>query len=669
MKFTDRVRTAIKVLSSSQLGNSVSAQVARNYINGDGFVPQKQLRGVAYKAIDKIGRSLSIYEPKVSKPNGDYYDQHPLYLLYNYPNPIQRSASDFVHLYAMLTEIYGETFWYLVRGEQSNKIKEIYLLNPSQMELVMDNGELVGYVLHKSNGQQIPFGLDEIYHDKLPNPFNEWRGMSVMERASQYIDIELTTTSFTLNYMKNNASPSGIVTLPSMDKEAFKLFTAQWREGYEGPENAGKTAFIRGGEADFKAVGATLKDVDQEITRRMAKEDVLMMFEVPKPLLGGTDDNGFGRANVEALTYVFMSQKINPMMERLDRIYEAIIKMQPQQRGITSGGDKVTHISPVPEDKEFMQKQNAELVNVALTVNEVRERIGYGPIEGGDVLDTSNTIAPAAPTKAATKVVLKKSLTTAEKAKIKHREQEQFRKKVEDTNTLYATQVKREMAKFAGEQEAYVIDRIDATSKSFEEWLFNVKDESVKLAEGITPIILELMQAQTEDAANFVTGEVITISDQVRKTVAAQIQQVAGVFNADTITALEQTLSEGQASGESLAKLKKRVESVYSDAKGYRAERIARTESSRAGNRSVELTYNENGWSEVEWFINPGACEFCQSFKGRTKQIGSNFNNIGDVITSNEGNKLRVEYSDIDAPPLHPNCTCSLVPSGKRLGD
>lgn len=672
MKIIDRVRTAFKAFSSPELSNSITAQVARNYSKGQRFAPTEQLRGITYKAIDKIGRSLSIYEPRVSKANGDVYQSHPLYNIFQNPNPIQRSSSDFIHMYGMLTEIYGETFWYMARGEDTKKIKEIYLLNPPQMELKMYEGEVVGYILHKNNGQQVPFDLEEIYHDKLPNPFNPLRGMSVMERASNYVDIELTTTSFTLNYMRNNASPSGIVSLPDMDRDAFRMFTAQWREGYEGPENAGKTAFIRGGEANFKAVGATLHDVDQEITRRMAKDDVLMMFEVPKPLLGGTDDKGFGRGNVEALMYIYMSEKIDPIMKRLDRIYVDINRRQPNTPGLSKGADIVTHVSPVPEDKEFVHQQNKDLVNVAMTVNEVRDRMGLPPISGGDVLDTSNPVVQnpqAGKDGGKVKVSLKKALTTAEKAKVKHNEQEKFRKQVEDTNTLYATKVKTKMSKFAAKQESEVIERINVSTKSYEEWLFDVKEESVKLAGEVTPIILDLMAAQTEDTAHFITGDLLTITDQVRKTAEAQILQIAGVFNTDTIQALEQTLSQGQAAGESLAKLKNRVETVYSDAKGFRAERIARTESSRAGNRSVELTYGDNGFTEVEWFINPGACEFCKTYKGRTKMIGAKFNNLGDVITSEDGNKLRLEYSDLDAPPLHPNCTCSLVPTGNRLGD
>jgi hypothetical protein len=145
--------------------------------------------------------------------------------------------------------------------------------------------------------------------------------------------------------------------------------------------------------------------------------------------------------------------------------------------------------------------------------------------------------------------------------------------------------------------------------------------------------------------------------------------QIAGVYNTDTLKALETTITEGQKNGESLAKIKKRVEQTYSDAKGYRAERIARTESLRASNGTAEMVYKQNGYSQVEWFINPGACEFCRTYAGQTKSIGTSFTNIGDVITAESGSTMRIEYDNIDTPPLHPNCTCSLIPTGTRASE
>jgi HK97 family phage portal protein len=658
MKFRDRIRTASKAFFSSELGNSTDGSVSRNFFSGSEFSPNRQLKGITYKAIDKIGMALSVYEPLVEKANGDTLENHPLYVLSRQPSP-RVNSSDFNHLVGMLYEIYGETFWYLARGELTGKTKEIHLLNPAQMELKVNDGELIGYVLHKDNGEQVPFELEEIIHDKRPNPFNNWRGMSVMERASQYIDIELVTTTFTLNYMRNNASPSGIVSLPNMTPEAFQKFSMQWREGYEGPHNAGKTAFIRGGEADFKAVGATLKDVDQKITRDMAKDDVLMMFDMPKGLLGGSGDKGLGRSETEALEYIFAKYKVEPMMTRLDKIYEQILKTFPAnaQQGT------ISHLSPIPEDKQFILSMNEKGVDKWVTRNEARQAQGLPPLPGGDELVPAPVKQPdSTQTKTSKRVVLKKKASKSDMTKALNQEQEDFRKNLVDTNEIYSKKFKATLSNFAANQQDKIISNINASAKSFEEWLFSIKDESEALAGLLTPVVIDLMEAQSEDVANFVSGELLTISPEIRRDVEANILKISGVYNEDTIKALEKTLTEGQTQGESLVKLKKRVESVYGDAKGYRAERIARTETLKASNNTAELVYKQNGFSKVQWFINPGACEFCQSYSGRTKTIGSSYTKLGDVVTGTDGGQMSIDYADVDVPPLHPNCSCSIIP-------
>lgn len=635
--------------------------VTRNYQEPATFQPTRQVTGITYKAIDKTGSSLSVYEPIVQKKvegKSEAVVNHPLYNLFNNPNPLVNSASDFIHLYGMLYEIYGETFWYKVKGEQTNKLKEVYLLDPFKMELKFSGGELIGYVLHKNNGTQVPFTLDEIYHDKRPNPFNEWRGMSVLERASTYVETEINVSNFTLSYIRNSGSPSGIVSLPDMEKEAFNQFTQTWREQYEGPQNAGKTGFIRGGEAKFQAVGSTLKDIDQKITKQMSVDDVLMMLETPRPLLGMTDDKGFGRGNLDALYYIYSREKIEPIMRRLDRIYENLCK------DLTGETADVTHESPVPEDKEYMLSLSEKGVNVWMTVNEARQLQGLPPITGGDeIKEKSPTVQLSAKSdKPKIKIVKKKKISKADEAKKINQEQEAFRSKLVDTNEIYMKKLKAQISKFASSQEERIISNINATSKAYEEWLFNIKEESEEMVAMLTPILIDLMEAQIEDTANFISGELITLSKETRSVVDARIHQISGLYNKNTIDKLEKTITEAQKNGESLAKIKKRVETVYSDAKGYRAERIARTESLRASNLSAEEVYKQNGYSKVSWFTNPGACEYCASFEGQTKSIGGNFAIAGDVITGIDGGKIGIDYDDIPTPPLHPNCTCSIIP-------
>jgi hypothetical protein len=382
----------------------------------------------------------------------------------------------------------------------------------------------------------------------------------------------------------------------------------------------------------------------------MAKDDVLMMLDVPKGLLGASGEKGLGRNEIEPLEYIFAKYKLEPMMTRLDGIYTQLLEMMPknQQQGF------IGHESPVPEDKKFMLETHEKGVDKWITRNEARQQMGLPPIAGGDVLPmlVNQPQTPAS----SKRVVLKKA-----EAK-KTTDPEEFRQASVNLSEKYAKQVKREMTKFVEQQEAQVIERINATSKTYEEWLFSVKEESEKLALLLAPIMLALMREQGEGVAHFITGELLVISPEVERAVQAHILEISGVYNADTIKALEKTLSEGQAAGESLAKLKKRVETEYSAAKGYRAERIARTESLKASSQAAELAYKQSGYSKVRWFTNPGACEFCQTYEGRTKEIGGTYNKVGDVVVGADGNQMRLDYDDIEYPPLHPNCTCSLVP-------
>ena len=642
----------IRKFTGTRLSNSLGV-VSRNYVEPSKFQPQIQVTGITYKAIDKIGQSLSMYMPKVEKRDGTYYENHPLTALYKKPNPNQR-GTDFIHLWAMLYEIYGETFWYLAKGETTQRVKEIYLLNPAQVEIVLDGeGEVSGYKLHKNNGEIVPLELEEIIHDKRPNPFNPHRGLSVLERAAVYVDTEINTANFTLNYIKNNASPSGIVTLSEdMDRDTFKQFAQQWREGYEGPQNAGKTAFIRGSQADFVSVGATLKDIDQKITREMAKDDVLMMFDVPKPLLGATDDKGFGRGNIETLKYIFAENKIDPMMNRLDYIYEQISE---GFRG--EGSIKVCHDSPIPEDKEFDLKKAQTGVNVWLTVNEVRAMQGLEPIEGGDELKApSNTIELSAKKKTY-KVIPKQK----EIKKTLEDNPEEFRKSLIDTNKEYERKLKDAISDFADDQKKVVIGNIKATSKSYEDWLFNIKEDSEKLAEILLPLILGLVAAQSKDVTNWISGEEVVMTPVMEAVFKARVFDIAGVTNAETATRLAQTLAEGQANHESLAKLKKRVVAEYDDLQGYRAERIARTESLKASNLTAKEIYRQNGYTQVKWFTNPDACKFCATMQGKKVGVTESFKKVGDSVKI-EGGQMDIMYDDIDAPPLHPNCECSIIP-------
>ena len=129
--------------------------------------------------------------------------------------------------------------------------------------------------------------------------------------------------------------------------------------------------------------------------------------------------------------------------------------------------------------------------------------------------------------------------------------------------------------------------------------------------------------------------------------------------NKETIAELKKTLREGLAEGESIPKLRKRVNKVFDFSERYRSIRIARSETIRASNFGAEEAYIQSGVCEgKEWLIarDERLCENCEEMDGKKASLGKPFDTGGMDID--------LDYTDgeMPYPPLHCNCRCAIVP-------
>ena len=108
--------------------------------------------------------------------------------------------------------------------------------------------------------------------------------------------------------------------------------------------------------------------------------------------------------------------------------------------------------------------------------------------------------------------------------------------------------------------------------------------------------------------------------------------------------------------------MKERVEEIFEFNDDVRAERIARTELTRATTFANQQIYKDAGITAKEWFTNPGACQWCIPLNGKIVLINDNFFDDGDVVIGLEGGELPLDYGATPSPPLHPNCRCDLLP-------
>jgi len=128
---------------------------------------------------------------------------------------------------------------------------------------------------------------------------------------------------------------------------------------------------------------------------------------------------------------------------------------------------------------------------------------------------------------------------------------------------------------------------------------------------------------------------------------------------------LRDSLLEGMENGETVDQLKDRIEELYEGWEGYRAERIARTESARAYSKGHVEAWRATGVVKNKvWVAAADACPFCLDMNGTVVELDSNFMDEGETQDVEWGGKeisLSQDYSDVEGPPLHPNCRCALV--------
>lgn len=631
-----------------------------------------EYKNLAYSCIVAIASDVAKYEPQIynigkDKPLAD----HPFLRVLHQPNP-SMSQYDFMEATATYMELTGELFWYFALGQVTKQPKEMYLLRPDLMKVVIgDGGKVIGYTYKNSDGTDMPLALNEVYHGKNFDPTNPYRGYGTTKAIQLYLDIEDGVSNFQYNFLQNQATPSGVVSFNgTIGKDAFEKVKAEWKEKYGGLDNSGKTLFVRRSETTFTKIGLSIADLQLGDLKRLSKEDVLEGYRVPEAILGKTDSSGLGRSNIEAVEYIFAKRTIEPKLVKYDDAIRTILKNWYGQVVY------VGHVSQVPEDKQFKLEERTVSVGRWKTVNEVRAEDGMLPIDGGDQLyvpfSSSPINNPADKTfgKAFLKTKSKPLMVTTTKAAVEHKHE--FSTKGVDPffvalNKLDAATEKKYLKglkKLLTTQHNKVVQIIESRYKDVVS--DGVNWELTFTEEDLTLNLLQLLFAAFLEAGSMsvdllgVPDVQFVLQQATRDAIFSSTDRLMKSFNEETALKIQKQMAAGLAENEDVIQLKKRIESIYDEAKGYRAERIANTESHKAVNEAVAEGYKQSGVKKMRWVANPSACEFCKAMDGKEVTIGQPFVVNGTSVEGTDGGSYINDYTDVRYADLHPNCQCYL---------
>jgi hypothetical protein len=232
------------------------------------------------------------------------------------------------------------------------------------------------------------------------------------------------------------------------------------------------------------------------------------------------------------------------------------------------------------------------------------------------------------------------------------------------------------IVEFFNEQEKDVLANMEADREAFEPkavkfremdfisaW-FDKNKWTVEFENTVLPLIRESV-IRAGKAGIIQTGssrEFDTLNPLVNKSLEAHKGGWAQVHS-ETVKQLRMALASGLAEGESMIDLKKRLMSKYEGFKGFRAERIARTEAIWAWNEGAVQGYMQSGIVNRKEWVSSGdsrSCDFCPTLNGETIGVEREWFGKGDIMSVGDSS-LSFEYEGIGHPPLHPNCRCSIM--------
>jgi len=145
--------------------------------------------------------------------------------------------------------------------------------------------------------------------------------------------------------------------------------------------------------------------------------------------------------------------------------------------------------------------------------------------------------------------------------------------------------------------------------------------------------------------------------------------QLAREITANLESELTDAIKRGVDEGLSMADTTQRIKEILPDEAGWRALRIANTETTRANQETDLEVWKQIGVKEKRWLLAPDACSVCQAFyatygkNGEPVPVDHVYCPMGTTITGADGKSLTT-WRNVTSGPLHPNDRCDQVPHG-----
>lgn len=372
--------------------------------NYDSFAAEGYQKNViAYRCIERNADSVANLPVCLKKKTLGAADEeiynHPVLELLRHPNPMQSYAS-FVKSFVGYFTTSGNDYIHAVGPSPTQPPVELWHLRPDCIKIVPGQYNLPLKYIYQKKGSEVVFPVDPIdgscsvRHLKTFHPRNDLYGMSPIEAAAFSLDQHNAVGMWNLSLLQNSARPSGMIIIKdasgtpggALEPNQRENLIAQIKEQYASASNAGKIMVGEGG-MEWKEMGFSPQDMNWIEGKNTSARDIALALGNPPQMLGIPGDNTY--SNYEQAKLAYYIDTVIPLGKFwLEHLNSWLIpSFGDESLCLEIDENKIEALEPMRKEK-WTQVQQATFISI----NEKRERLGYGKYDTEEVEDAADMI-------------------------------------------------------------------------------------------------------------------------------------------------------------------------------------------------------------------------------------------------------------------------------------
>jgi phage portal protein BeeE len=281
---------------------------------------------------------------------------------------------------------------------QNSKLKNVLILNPAHFHHIIENHQLIGW-RYTGLGPDAPleaqvFLPEEVWFEKLPNPFDFWRGMSPLQVAGMAARTDYAAGAFMKGVIENNGDIGVIVRSQqqmSDEQQAALLAALNNRKRRAGIADR---PLLLSGVTEITKPELSSSDLQFLENRKFSRTEICAAFGVPEEIVTTTEHSKYDVMAGARLN--FIENRVAPLCARLEA--EENITTVPAVLGLPPDTRHLSPVTPVGwfdlDSLPIMQEARRSRLASAKTgfelgvpfneLNRVLD-LGFKPLPWGDV--------------------------------------------------------------------------------------------------------------------------------------------------------------------------------------------------------------------------------------------------------------------------------------------